>query len=195
MISIALAIAFQQSTLKDVHIAAMPLEKAIVQISSIYNSPMDVSVLLRSKTIFVEASQVTETEIRDQIAKTLNATWERKDQTWHLAKSAKQQQSDVDRGAIMRSRFLKKTLEIRKKSLEEKPGLTPESAVQIFHQLRNEEKRAQEDKNYLLPPGPSPSGYGLPNHRLLSRFLLKFGPTRIARIPNGHRVVFALHTI
>ena len=193
MISLTLALCLYQAPLKDVHIGAMPLEKAVAQLSNIYHSPMDISTLLRGKVIIIEANQVSESEVRDQIAKTVNASWEKKENLWHLTKSAKQQEQDVQRGVAMRSRFLKKTIEIRQKSLQDKPELTPTSAIQMFHQLRNEEKKAQDDKNYMQPPGPSAAGYGMPNHRFLSRFLLKFGPDRIAAIPNGHRAVFALH--
>lgn len=193
MISLVLAFCIQQISLKDVHIVAMPLDKAVTQLSKLYNSPMDVSNLLKDKIIIIDATQVAESEVRDQIAKTINASWERKEGLWHLTKSAKQQREDLDKAAAIRSRFLKKTLEIRKKSLDEKPNVTSASATQLFHQLRNEEKKAQEDRNQMGPPGPSPNGYGLPNHRLMSRFLLKFGAERIAAIPNGHRAVFALH--
>ena len=87
MLSLAIALTFQIETLKDVHIAAMPLDKAITQLSSIYNSPMDASVLLRNKIILVDATQVSESEVREQIAKTLNASWEKKERSMLLQTS------------------------------------------------------------------------------------------------------------
>ena len=94
---------------------------------------------------------------------------------------------------VMRSRFLKKTFQVRKKSLDEKPELTTTAAQQMFHRMKNEADQDAKNGNRMRKPGPSVAGYGIPNQRFLSRFLLTFGLDRIAAIPNGHRQVFALH--
>ena len=193
MISLAFALCVQQAVLKDVHIPAMPLEKAVDQLATIYNSPMDISTLLRGKVILIDATQVSESEVREQIGKTLNASWEKKEGFWHLGKSNKQQAADVQRGVTMRSRFLKKTLEIRQKALDDNPELTKPLASQVFLKLRSDEEQRRANPNQMQRPGPSPTSYGLPGQRFLTRFLLKFGMNRIAAIPNGHRVVFAMH--
>ena len=193
MISLALAISLVQAPLKDVRIVAAPLDKVVSQLSTIYNSPMDVSNLLKAKIMLIDATQVSESEVRDQIAKTVNATWEKKGDTWHLTKTAKQQKEDENKDANMRSRFLRKTFEIREKALNESPELTKPLATQVFLKLRNDEDQRRLNPNQMLRPGPSPTSYGLPGQRFMTRFLLKFGMNRIAAIPNGHRVVFAMH--
>ncbi|MEI8281313.1 MAG: hypothetical protein WCG75_02810 [Armatimonadota bacterium] len=192
MISLAIAFSIHQTVLKDIHIVAAPLEKVVSQLGSIFHSSMDVSILLQTKIVLIDATQVSESEVRDQIAKTTNATWEKKGETWHLTKTAKQQREDEDKAAGMRARFLRKTLEIRQKALKEKPELTSTSAAQMYHQLNSEEEQAQKNHDQMGRPGPSPAGYGLPNQRFMSRFLLKFGFDRIAAVPNGHRAVFCM---
>ncbi|MBS1700355.1 MAG: hypothetical protein JST12_01725 [Armatimonadetes bacterium] len=191
MTTLLLGFALGQTVLKDVHIAAMPLDKALDQLGQIYRSPMDVSVALKDKVILVDADQVSEQEVRDQIAKTINGYWEKKENTWHLTKSEKEFKQDDARVIKIRRRFLQKTLEMRESSLAENEKYSPQLATQTFHQLVNEEKN--RDPNGMGPPGPTPASYKLPHQRLFSQVLKLFGVDRIAAIPNGHRVVYALH--
>ncbi len=193
MISLAFAITLAQAPLKDVRIVAAPLDKVVSQLSALYHSPMDVSNLLKEKIVLIDATQVSESEVREQIAKTVNATWEKKGDIWHLTKTAKQQKEDENREANIRLRFLKKTFEIRQKALDQNPELTKPLAIQVFLKLKNDEEQRRANPNQMQRPGPSPTSYGLPGQRFLTRFLLKFGMNRIAAIPNGHRVVFAMH--
>ena len=113
MLTFTFALCVQQAVLKDVHIPAMPLEKAVAHLATIYNSPMDISTLLKGKVILIDATQVSESEVREQIGKTLNASWEKKEGFLHLTKTAKQQKEDENREVNIRLRFLKKTFEIR----------------------------------------------------------------------------------
>ncbi len=190
MTSLLFALAWHQSNLQDVHIVATTLEKAVAKISDIYRSPMDVSTLLRDKIVLVDAIQASEEDVRNHIASTLNATWEKKDNGWHLGKSPQQLKEDEMREASLKLRFLKKTFEIRGDAANTKATYDANFAKQIVNQMRNEAKN--RDPEMMAPPGPTAAGYGLPNQRLMSRFLLKFGLDKIASVPNGTRTVFAL---
>ncbi len=191
MISIALAFSFHQTVLKDIHIPVAPIEKVLVQLSEIYHSPMDVSNALTNKHILIEATQVSEKDVRDQIAKLINASWERKGAVWHLTKSSKQEREDLERGVAMRYKMLKQTADLRDQSLSEKPVYTSEVAKQTYFQMKNEAEK--KDPNQMVRPGPTAAGYQLPNQRFFSRFLKEFGLKRIAEIPFGHRAVYAIH--
>lgn len=188
----ALLIAFllQQPILKDIHILATPLDKAVSKLGIIYNSPMDVSNLIKNQIVLIDATQVSEQEVRDQIAKTLNASWEKKENGWHLTKTNEQQKQDERRIVEFRLRFLQKTFDIRAKSEGLKADYSANFARQTFNQLRNE---AKGNGNRMRPPGPTAAGYALPNQRFMSKFLLKFGTDRIAAVGNNRRAVFALH--
>ena len=189
MVSTLLALFVQQAVLKDVHILATPLEKAVDQIAKIYNSPMDISPVFKGQVVLIEATQVPESDVRNQIARTVNGTWEKKESGWHLTKTSKQRREDEQKLAAMRTRFLKKTFEVRADTEGTKAEYTKAFATQSFNQFRNEAKN--QDPNAMSPPGPSAAGYGLPNQRFMTKFLLRFGLERIASIPNGHRAVFA----
>ena len=180
-----------QSIQKDVHILGTTLDKAVVQLGRIFGSPMDCSNLIKDKVILIDAFGVTESEIRDQVAKTVNATWEKKETGWHLTKTANQQRGDLAYLESIRLRMLKKTIDLRASTDGSKAAFTKAFATQTFQQLRNEEKNGSN--NHMDPPGPTAAGYGLPNQRFMSAFLQKFGMNRIAAIPNGHRAVFALN--
>lgn len=190
MTSLFLAACFQQALLKDVRLASMPLEKAIDQIAKLYNSPMTLSTLLKGQIVLIDASQVSESELRDQLAKTLNATWEKKDGFWHLAKTTQDQKEDAIKAAWMRTRFLLKTLELRKKAAGTTTPFTREFSTQTYNQLLNQAKNA--DPNQMQPPGPTAAGFATPPQRLMSRFLDRFGADKILKVLPGERAVFSI---
>lgn len=173
---------------KDVHLVGMPIEKLMQELSKQFGQTLIASPRLADKTLLIEASQVSLDEVKGQLAKVLNSTWEKRDDGWHLVKTDKQFKQDDDRFAQMRIGFLRKTLDLRKKSLEGNETLTKEMATQTMRQMSNEEKNR---KSNMAAPGPSAAGYCVPNQRFFSRFLAKFGLERIAAIKPGERVVFA----
>ena len=183
MSPIVLALLLRQTSVQDVKVAAMPLEKAIQRVSEIYHSPMTVSNLLKDKIILISATQVSEAEVRDQIAKVVDASWEMKDSGWHLGQSPKQLTFEKQRRFALRSRMLRKTLEARSKSPSTSAIYDEGFASKNFHQMAN-------SRGSFL--GIPDSQYGLPEQRLMSRFLFKFDPNKIASADSGERVVFSL---
>lgn len=183
MSPLLLAFVFQQASLKDVHIHAAPLEKAIQKLSETYQSPMTVSNLIKDKVVFIEANQVSEEDVRDQIAKLVDASWEKKDSGWHLGQSTQQQGMMKQRRASIRRRFLGKTLEVRAKSQHTNANFNISFATQTYNQMAN--------GNNGTFFGVGGAGYGSPEQRLMSRFLAKFDPNKISNVENGERAVFS----
>ena len=190
MISISLAFLLQKSDLKDLQLGAAPVEQIVDQLAKVYRSSMDVSPLLKGKIILIEANQVSEPEVREQVAKVLNASWERRGEVWHLLQSAKQQAHEGEAGTRMRLGLLKKTFQLREETEGSTATFSPQFAAKSFHQRMSEEKT--NDPNKSFASGITPTGYGLPDQRLMSRVLKKFGLKKISEVANGHRLVYSL---
>lgn len=182
MISIVCAIAFHQAVLKDIHLSATPLDKALQKIAETFGSPMTVSNLIKDKIVFIEANHVSEAEIRDQLAKSLDASWEMKDSGWHLGQSPKEQAMAKVRRTEIRTKYLNRTVEGRRKSKLTFDSFTPGFAVQQYT------SEAKSESFF----GIGDAHYGSPEQRLLSRILFKFDLKRIAATEIGERTVFAL---
>ena len=173
----------QQSELQDVHIRAASLDRVVQQISEQFRSPMTISTNLKNQILVVEANQVSEATVRDQIAKAVDGTWEMKDSGWHLGQSAKQIGMEHDRREKLRLRMLEKTLEYRLKSRGFRTPLTSASALGFVNQMKS-----QQGSFF----GPSEAEYGEPSQRLVTKILAKLNLAQIAKIDNGERQVLAL---
>ncbi|MBS1700354.1 MAG: hypothetical protein JST12_01720 [Armatimonadetes bacterium] len=183
MTSLLFAIAAQQAQLRDLHIPAMPLEKAVARLEAIYGSPMTISTRLKDKIIVIEAQQVSEEDVRNQLAKLLDGTWEHKDSGWHLGQSAEEQRRASRRAFDTRLKLATEMIQARRKSLESLSRYDPA----ILSPIR---KRLDD-------AGPSFFGihgdeYADPAQRLMTRVLLKLGPVKIAEVESDKRVVFSL---
>lgn len=184
MTSLLIATALLQGQTADIHLKAMPLEKVIARLDEIFHTEMTVSTLLKDKVIFVDATQVTLEDVKKQIALALDASWEFKDSGWHLGQDAKQQKIADERRRRYRTSMMQKTLELRLSTSASSAKYDEAFAAQSFHQ-------SQQNQSFIFSAGPGQ--YGLPEERLMTRFLAKFGADRIGAVEPGKRVVYALY--
>ena len=182
MISLALAFCLQQVTLRDVHLVAMPCDKALTEVGRIYGTMMDASPIFKNKILVIEANQVDEKEIRDQIAKTLDGTWERKETFWHLTQTSEQKKLEGRRQLKWRTRMLQMMLDHRLKVKNSTAPFDRGFAEKTYQQIE-----LNGGGDFLRI---SDVAYGQPNMRLMTRFIKKFGIARLAAIAPGHRQVF-----
>ncbi len=183
MTPILLAAILYQGQTADIHLKAMPLERALDQLVEIYHTPMTLSNLLKDKIVLIEASQVTLDEVKKQIALAVDASWEMKDSGWHLGQDTKQQKASDERSQKFRKSVMQKTIELRKTTPASSAPYNEAFAAQSYNQ-------SQQTQSFIFAAGPSL--YGLPEQRLMTRFLVKFGAERISAVEPGKRVVYAL---
>jgi hypothetical protein len=172
-----------QTVLKDVHLVATPVPKALEIIGRQYQTTLNTSPLFNNKVIVVEANQVSFDDVRDQIAKAVDGVWETKDGHWYLSQPPKLQEMEERRRQSFTEKMLQIMLEVRLKNIGSTARFTREFAEVTLAQTDSLNK----SDSFNI----SPSTYSKPEDRLMTRFLKKFGIARIASVPSGHRVVFA----
>lgn len=160
----------------------MPCDKALTEVGRLYGTSMDASPVFKDKILVIEAHQVNEKEIRDQIAKTLDGTWERKETFWHLTQTSEQKKQEGQRQLKWRTKMLQMMLDHRLKVKNSTAPFDRGFAERTFQQIVS--------NGISSFVGPSDTALGQPGMRLMTRFLKKFRVDRIASVPPAHRRVF-----
>ena len=93
------------------------MPKVMESLSTTFGERYSSVPFFKDKVLLIDATGVTQDELRIHVAKTLNADWEKGDDGWRLVKSKKRVQEDVDRLVRARLKFLTQTVGLRKHSL------------------------------------------------------------------------------
>lgn len=159
-------------------IPGTPISKALNQIGAKCGFRANLGRGVEDSIVLISASQVTADDLRKQIERTLNASFELREGTYTLTKSSKQLAEDNEISLNINRRTLKMTLDKRRESLKLIPVLDRAALVAL------EKKRKDSKASPIID-------LQTPTNRFASRILLSLALNSLSDLPRYQRVVYS----